>query len=84
MNNTVGHQDVQRSVGSITGKGVKGLFVTTAKFSKASHFLKHQYIILTDGEKLTKLMIGYNFGVSIKKTFEIKAIDIDTFNDYMD
>jgi len=35
-----------------------------------------------DGDKLTKYMIENNFGVSIKQTFEIKAVDTDLFNDY--
>ena len=35
-------------------------------------------------EKLTEYMIEYNFGVTEKKTFAIKVIDTDTFNDYED
>lgn len=29
-------------------------------------------------------MIEHNFGVSTKKTFEIKALDSDLFEDYQD
>ena len=83
LESTVGRPDVQSFVGAITGKGGKGLFVTTAKFSKqAIDYDKHQHIILIDGQKLAKLMIEHNFGVSIKKTFEIKVIDTDVFNEY--
>lgn len=85
LNSTVGRPDVQNFVGAISGKGGKGLFVTTARFSKqAVDYAKNQHIILINGEKLAKLMIEHNFGVSVKKTFEIKAIDTDVFNDYMD
>jgi len=85
LSSTVGRPDVQSFVGAISGKGGKGLFVTTAKFSKqAVDYAKHQHIILIDGEKLARLMIEHNFGVSIKKTFEIKAIDTDIFNDYLE
>lgn len=85
LSSTVGCPYVQNFVGAISGKGGKGLFVTTAKFSKqAIDYAKNQHIILIDGEKLAKLMIEHNFGVSVKKTFEIKAIDTDIFNDYMD
>lgn len=85
LSSTVGRPDVQNFVGAISGKGGKGLFVTTTKFSKqAIDYAKNQHIILIDGEKLAKLMIEHNFGVSVKKTFEIKAIDTDVFNDYMD
>lgn len=81
----VGRPDVQAFVGAIAGKGGKGLFVTTSKFTRqAIDYAKNQHIILMDGEKLTKYMIEYNFGVSPKKTFEIKAIDSDVFDDYQD
>ena len=85
LDSTVGRPDVQNFVGAISGKGGKGLFVTTAKFSKqASEYAKHQHIILIDGEKLAKLMIEHNFGVTVKKVFEIKAIDTDVFNEYLE
>lgn len=85
LDSTVGRPDVQNFVGAISGKGGKGLFVTTAKFSKqASEYAKHQHIILIDGEKLAKLMIEYNFGVTVKKVFEIKSIDTDVFNEYLE
>jgi len=82
-NATVGRQEIQAFVGAIAGKGNKGLFVTTSKFSKqAVDYANQQRIILLDGDKLTNYMIEYNFGVTVKKTFEIKAIDTDIFNDY--
>lgn len=85
LDSTVGRADIQNFVGAISGKGGKGLFVTTAKFSKqASEYAKHQHIILIDGEKLGKLMIEYNFGVTVKKVFEIKVIDTDVFNEYLE
>lgn len=83
LDSTVGRPDVQSFVGAISGKGGKGLFVTTTKFSKkAIDYAVQQHVILIDGQKLTKLMIEHNFAVSVKKTFEIKAIDTDVFNDY--
>lgn len=83
LSSTVGRPAIQGFVGAITGKGGKGLFVTTAKYSKqALEYANHQHVILIDGEKLVKLMIEHNFGVSVKKTFEIKAIDTDLFNEY--
>ncbi len=83
LDRTVGRPEVQNFVGAISGKGGKGLFVTTAKYSKqAIDYANHQHIILIDGQKLAKLMIEHNFGVSTKKTFEIKVIDTDLFNDY--
>ena len=80
---TIGRPQIQNFVGAIAGKGEKGLFVTTAKYAKtAVDYARHQHIILIDGPKLARLMIEHNFGVSPKKTFEIKAIDTDLFNSY--
>lgn len=85
LNSKVVRPDVQSFVGAISGKGGKGLFVTTAKFSKqAIEYAKNQHIILIDGEKLSNLMIEHNFGVTVKKVFEIKAIDTDVFNEYLE
>lgn len=79
----VGRPEVQAFVGAIAGKSGRGLFVTTSKFTKqAIDYAKNQHIILMDGNKLADYMIEYNFGVSVKKTFEIKAIDSDVFSDY--
>lgn len=81
----VGRPDVQGFVGAIAGKGGRGLFVTTSKFTKqAIDYAKHQHVILMDGEKLAYYMIEYNFGVSTRKTFSIKAIDSDLFEEYQD
>lgn len=81
----VGRPDVQAFVGAIAGKGGKGLFVTTSRFTKqAIDYARNQHVILMDGEKLARSMIEHNFGVTIKKTFEIKAVDSDVFEDYQD
>lgn len=80
---TVGQPELQKFVGAISGLGGRGLFVTTAKFSqKAVEYAARQHIILIDGEKLAKLMIDHNFGVRVKRVYEIKDIDSDVFNDY--
>lgn len=61
------------------------MFVTTAKYSSpAKEYADLQHIVLIDGTKLAELMIEHNFGVSVKKSFEIKVIDMDVFNDYAD
>lgn len=83
LDSSVGRPEIQSFVGAISGKGGKGLFVTTAKFSApAISYAQQQHLILIDGHKLAKLMIEHNFGVSCKKTFEIKTIDTDLFIEY--
>lgn len=80
---TVARPDIQAFVGAIAGRGGKGLFVTTAKFSQgAVEYARSQHIILIDGMKLAECMIEYNFGVTVKRTYEIKAVDTDVFADY--
>lgn len=81
----VGQPEIQSFVGAIAGKHGDGLFVTTARFSqKAKDYANTHHIILVDGERLAKLMIEYNFCVSTRKTFEIKAIDTDALAEYQD
>lgn len=85
LSSTVGRPEIQKFVGAIAGRGGKGLFVTTAKYSSpAKEYADLQHIVLIDGTKLAELMIEHNFGVSVKKSFEIKTIDMDVFNEYAD
>ena len=85
VNKVVGRPEIQAFVGAISGKDGRGLFVTTARFSKqAIDFANQRHIILIDGMRLAKLMIEHNFGVTTKQVFEIKALDTDLFNEYQD
>lgn len=85
FDHSVGRPEVQAFVGAIAGKGGKGLFVTTSKFTKqAIEYAKGQHIILMDGEKLAYNMIAHDFGVSTKKIFSIKALDMDLFEEYQE
>lgn len=85
VDKVVSQPDIQSIVGAIAGKKGDGLFVTTARFSqKAKDYAHTHHIILIDGERLANLMIEYNFCVSTRKTFEIKAIDTDALAEYQD
>ena len=80
----VGRPEIQKFLGAVTGQGGnKGLFITTSSFTKdAMEYAKKQLqvkLILIDGKILTDLMINYNLGVSVVKSYEIKQIDIDYF-----
>ncbi len=82
---TVARPEIQAFVGAIAGRGGKGLFVTTARFTQgAVEYARGQHIILIDGMKLADCMIEYNFGVTVKRTYEVKAVDSDTFADYQE
>ena len=82
---SVGRPDIQRFVGAISGRGGKGLFVTTSKFSQqACDYAALQHIVLIDGRKLARLMIENDFGVAVKQVYAIKAVDTDLFSSYGD
>jgi len=68
-------------VGSLTMKNVKkGVFITSTDFPKeAEQQLQPQNIVLINQQKLLSLMIQYNIGVSLEKTYEIKKLDSDYF-----
>lgn len=82
----VGRPEVQKFVGALVGQGAqKGLFITTAQFTKeAKNYAEKQLatkVVLVDGEKLAKLMIEYDVGVSTLNTYSIKKIDSDFFDE---
>ena len=75
---------VVKLMGALAGppKIEKGLYITTAKFSKeAKNYADAQHIILVDGKKLTELMIEFDVGVSTQKIYKIKRVDNDFFNE---
>lgn len=80
---TVNRPAIQTFSGALRDEGAsKGLFITTAKFSKgAIESAKRQHIVLVDGETLTRLMIEYDLGVSISHTYAIKSLDTDFFSE---
>ena len=82
---TVSRPDIQGFVGSLVGKKAsKGIFMTTAKFSKEARMYAESIdkrVILIDGKELTNLMFVYNVGVSIEEMYAIKKIDLDFFDE---
>lgn len=85
----IGRPEIQKFVGALAGQGAqKGLFITTGTFTKeARSYVEKQLstkIVLVDGEKLTKLMIEYNLGVSVETVYTIKKIDTDFFSEEND
>lgn len=83
---SIGRPEIQKFSGALRDEGAsKGLFITTAKFSDgAKASANRQHIVLVDGDRLTKLMIEYNLGVSPIATYEVKSIDSDFFSDESD
>lgn len=80
---SVGRPEIQKFSGALRDVGgTKGLFITTARFTKeAQESARRQNIVLVDGPQLTRLMIEYGLGVSTVATYEIKKLDSDFFSD---
>ena len=70
---------VREFAGSLNGrKARKGVFVTTAAFPRsAASFVSEvpSRIVLIDGQSLADLLVGYNMGVKVRDTYEVKEID---------
>ena len=83
--NPVGRPTIQQFAGALVGQNAtKGVFITTSAYTKdARQYVEglHQKIVLIDGQELAKFMIEYNVGVSTKKTYEVKRIDTDYFEE---
>jgi len=81
---TIGSPQVQAFAGALLGKGAtKGLYITTARFSKAAQqFVQDQKamrFVLDDGAELARLMIDNGVGVSVQKTYRVMQMDSDYF-----
>lgn len=81
----VGRPDVQAFAGSKEGhRAHKGVFITTSTFSQpALDFVKQiqRRIVLIDGQELANLMIDHGIGVSISRSFVLRRVDSDYFED---
>ena len=80
---SISRPDIQKFIGALRDNHAnKGVFITTAKFSTgAMESAKNNGVILMDGQELAKLMVEYGLGVSVSKTYNIKKIDTDFFED---
>ena len=83
--NVVGRPEIQKFAGALLGqKAKKGIFITTSWYTTdALDFVKNldSKIVLIDGEMLTQLMLEYNLGVTTYKSYELKRIDSDFFEE---
>ena len=62
----------------------KGVFITTSEFTKDARDCTPQNgvkLVLIDGKELVDYMIQFNVGVSTKKTYDVKKIDSDYFEE---
>jgi restriction system protein len=81
----VGGPEVQAFAGALDGRqAVKGVMITTSSFTReARNFVDriNKRIILIDGENLARYMIEFGVGVATARTYEVKRVDLDYFED---
>jgi restriction system protein len=81
----VGSPIVQGFAGGLDGRQAsKGVMITTSTFTQdAKAFVERiaKRIILIDGETLARYMIEYGVGVATVRTYDVKRVDLDYFED---
>lgn len=82
---SVGRPDIQKFVGALHGKRAKkGVFITTGLFSSdAAAYVEHldPKVVLIDGRRLAEFMIDFEVGVTTARTFHVKRVDSDYFEE---
>lgn len=82
---SVGRPEIQKFVGALHGKRAKkGVFITTGSFSaEATAYVEHidPKVVLIDGRRLSELMIAFEVGVTTARTFHVKRVDSDYFEE---
>jgi len=82
---TVGRPEIQKFVGALHGKRAKkGVFITTGAFTaEAVAYIEHidPKVVLIDGRRLAELMIDFDVGVATVRTYHVKRVDSDFFDE---
>lgn len=82
---SVGRPDIQKFVGALQGKRArKGVFITTASFSSEAISYVDRIdpkVVLIDGRRLAELMIDFEVGVATARTYSVKRLDSDYFDE---
>lgn len=82
---TVGRPEIQKFVGALHGKRAKkGVFISTGSFSaEAVAYVEHidPKVVLIDGKRLAQLMIDFEVGAVTARTYQVKRVDSDYFEE---
>jgi restriction system protein len=82
---SVGRPEIQKFVGALHGRRArKGVFITTGTFSsEAIAYVEHidPRVVLIDGRRLSELMIDFEVGVATARTYHVKRVDSDYFEE---
>jgi len=81
----IGRPEIQKFAGALQGQRArKGIFITTGNFSREAQEYTNKIdskIVLIDGKQLTEYMIDKNIGVTLEKSYFIKKLDQDYFDE---
>ena len=84
---TVSRPDIQKFAGALQGQRArKGIFITSGTFStEAKDFIRKidSKIALIDGNKLAEYMIDNNIGVTDEKSYVVKKLNSDYFEEQL-
>ncbi|HIF9165749.1 TPA: restriction endonuclease [Photobacterium damselae] len=87
--NAISREDIQKFVGALAvAQSNKGVFITTSRFTEhakeyAQGLNGNTNLVLIDGLQLAKYIYDYGLGMQVSRSFEIKELDSD-FWDEMD
>jgi restriction system protein len=81
----IGRPEIQKFAGALQGqRAKKGIFITIGNFSREAKEYTNKIdskIVLVDGKQLTEYMIDKNIGVTLEKSYYIKKLDQDYFEE---
>jgi restriction system protein len=84
----IGRPEIQKFAGALQGqRAKKGIFITTGSFSREAKEYTSKIeskIVLIDGQQLTEYMIDKNIGVTLEKSYFIKKLDQDYFEEIVE
>jgi restriction system protein len=82
---TIGRPEIQKFAGALQGqRAKKGIFITTGNFSNdAKEYISKidSKIVLVDGNQLGEYLIDNNIGITTEKTYQIKKVNSDYFEE---
>jgi restriction system protein len=82
---SIGRPEIQKFAGALQGqRATKGIFLTTSTFTREAEEYAQRIgtrIVLIDGRRLAALMFEHDVGVSSKRTYTVKDVDGDYFED---
>ena len=82
---SVGRPEIQKFIGALQGQRArKGVFITTSVYtSDAVDYVSRidTKVVLIDGKQLAELMMDFDVGVSTSKSYLIRQVDTDYFEE---